>query len=100
MIDLVFVLTNKLDANVKDIRKTVHDNQNDNLSKMEDIINTQNSNLEQRDKEIDKLKEELMSVENRITILFKEQGILQSETKNLRGIVLFRYWTTEILLRQ
>ena len=56
MIDLVFVLTNKLEIQVKDVKKTVKENQQSHTATMKEMLNTHNMNLEIRDKEILDLK--------------------------------------------
>ena len=45
MIDLVFVLTNKLEMQVKDVRKTVAENQENNQIKIDEITNVHMNNL-------------------------------------------------------
>ena len=63
MIDLVFVLTNKLEIQVKDVKKTVKENQQSQTATMKEMLNTHNMNLEIRDKEILDLKRKINNLE-------------------------------------
>ena len=58
MIDLVFVLTNKLEVSVKDLRKTVHDNQQENIARMEELNMIQKEKWTEFEEKIQMLKKD------------------------------------------
>ena len=66
MIDLVFVLTNKLEVNVKEIRKTVTENQEINERKNEEIQKVLSDTSRQQDSNIGKLQVELSEMKKKI----------------------------------
>ena len=87
MIDLVFVLTNKLEVSVKEIRKTVHENQQENTEKMEDLNNTINAQLDVKAKEIETLRQHISRFENQISNLYSEQESIKLFGNNLKSKV-------------
>ena len=89
MIDLVFVLTNKLDVSVKEIRKTVFDNQQDNIVKFEELANVQNKNWELRDQELEHFNTKLDDLQNHIKAIYGDQEVMKTEITNLKGRILF-----------
>ena len=66
MIDLVFVLTNKLDVSVKEIRKIVAENQEINEKKHEEIQKALSDTSRQQDLKIGKLQTELSEIKKKI----------------------------------
>ena len=78
MIDLVFVLTNKLDVSVKEIRKIVAENQEINEKKIEEMQKSFAENSDEQDSKFVKLKIELSELEGRLVTL--EAKHEQSET--------------------
>ena len=89
MIDLVFVLTNKLEVSVKEIRKTVHDNQQENLEKFDELNSTLTSQLDIKAKEIEVLRQQISRFENQISDLYSEQEKVKNFGNNLQGIFFF-----------
>ena len=85
MIDLVFVLTNKLEVSVKEIRKTVHDNQQENTEKIEELNNNLNVQLEVKAKEIESLRQHISKMENQISNLYSEQDSIKLFGNNLKS---------------
>ena len=85
MIDLVFVLTNKLEMQVKDVRKTVAENQENNQIKIDEITNVHMNNLEIRDKEIGQIKRKLETFEKALNLLNIGQENLNSRAVNFEG---------------
>ena len=69
MIDLVFVLTNKLEVNVKEIRKTVAENQEVNERKNEEIQRALSDTSRQQDSKIGKFQVELSEMKKKIVDL-------------------------------
>ena len=69
MIDLVFVLTNKLEVNVKEIRKTVAENQEVNERKNEEIQRALSETSRQQDSKIGKFQVELSEMKKKIVDL-------------------------------
>lgn len=85
MIDLVFVLTNKLEMQVKDVRKTVAENQENNQIKIDEMTNIHMNNLEIRDKEIGQIKRKLETFEKALNLLNIGQENLNSRAVNFEG---------------
>ena len=85
MIDLVFVLTNKLEMQVKDVRKTVAENQENNQIKIDEMTNVHMNNLEIRDKEIGQIKRKLETFEKTLNLLNIGQENLNSRAVNFEG---------------
>ena len=85
MIDLVFVLTNKLEMQVKDVRKTVAENQENNQIKIDEMTNIHMNNLEIRDKEIGQIKRKLETFEKTLNLLNIGQENLNSRAVNFEG---------------
>lgn len=85
MIDLVFVLTNKLEMQVKDVRKTVAENQENNQIKIDEVTNVHMNNLEIRDKEIGQIKRKLETFEKTLNLLNIEQENLNSRADSFEG---------------
>ena len=85
MIDLVFVLTNKLEMQVKDVRKTVAENQENNQIKIDEMTNVHMNNLEIRDKEIGQIKRKLETFEKGLNLLNIGQENLNSRAVNFEG---------------
>ena len=85
MIDLVFVLTNKLEMQVKDVRKTVAENQENNQIKIDEMTNVHMNNLEIRDKEIGQIKRKLETFEKALNLLNIGQENLNSRAVNFEG---------------
>lgn len=85
MIDLVFVLTNKLEMQVKDVRKTVAENQENNQIKIDEVTNVHMNNLEIRDKEIGQIKRKLETFEKTLNLLNIGQENLNSRADSFEG---------------
>ena len=85
MIDLVFVLTNKLEIQVKDIRKTVTENQENHQIKMEEMANAHINNLEIRDRQIGEMKRNLETFEKALSVLKNDQEVFKSRIDNFEG---------------
>ena len=85
MIDLVFVLTNKLEIQVKDIRKTVTENQENHQIKMEEMANAHINNLEIRDRQIGEMKTNLETFEMALSVLKNDQEVFKSRIDNFEG---------------
>ena len=85
MIDLVFVLTNKLEIQVKDIRKTVTENQENHQIKMEEMANAHINNLEIRDRQIGEMKRNLETFEKALIVLKNDQEVFKSRIDNFEG---------------
>ena len=85
MIDLVFVLTNKLEIQVKDIRKTVTENQENHQIKMEEMANVHINNLEIRDRQIGEMKRNLETFEKALIVLKNDQEVFKSRIDNFEG---------------
>ena len=81
MIDLVFVLTNKLDVSVKEIRKIVAENQEVNEKKNEEIQKALSDTSRQQDSKIGKLQVELSEMKKNIADLTSkcERSVLSIE---------------------
>ena len=81
MIDLVFVLTNKLDVSVKEIRKIVAENQEVNERKNEEIQKALSDTSRQQDSKIGKLQVELTEMKKNISDLTSkcERSVLSIE---------------------
>ena len=81
MIDLVFVLTNKLDVSVKEIRKIVAENQEVNERKNEEIQKALSDTSRQQDSKIGKLQVELTEMKKNIADLTSkcERSVLSIE---------------------
>ena len=81
MIDLVFVLTNKLDVSVKEIRKIVAENQEVNERKNEEIQKALSDTSRQQDSKIGKLQVELSEMKKNIADLTSkcERSVLSIE---------------------
>ena len=81
MIDLVFVLTNKLDVSVKEIRKIVADNQEINEKKNEEIQKALSDTSRQQDSKIGKLQAEISEMKRNIADLTSkcERSVLSIE---------------------
>ena len=89
MIDLVFVLTNKLEIQVKDIRKTVTENQENHQIKMEEMANAHINNLEIRDRQIGEMKRNLETFEKALSVLKNDQEVFKSRIDNFEGKTTF-----------
>ena len=89
MIDLVFVLTNKLEIQVKDIRKTVTENQENHQIKMEEMANAHITNLEIRDRQIGEMKRNLETFEKALIVLKNDQEVFKSRIDNFEGKTTF-----------
>ena len=89
MIDLVFVLTNKLEIQVKDIRKTVTENQENHQIKMEEMANVHINNLEIRDRQIGEMKRNLETFEKALSVLKNDQEVFKSRIDNFEGKTTF-----------
>ena len=85
MIDLVFVLTNKLEIQVKDIRKTVTENQENHQIKIEEMANAHINNLEIRDRQIGEMKRNLETFEKALSVLKNDQEVFKSRIDNFEG---------------
>ena len=85
MIDLVFVLTNKLEIQVKDIRKTVTENQENHQIKMEEMANAHINNLEIRDRQIGEMQRNLETFEKALRVLKNDQEVFKSRIDNFEG---------------
>ena len=90
MIDLVFVLTNKLEIQVKDIRKTVTENQENHQIKMDEMINAHINNLEVRDRQNGDIKRKLESFERALSVLKNNQEEFGSRIDNLGGKLIYK----------
>ena len=60
---MVFVLTNKLDVSVKEIRKTVAENHQEHQTRFEDLANDHKEKLEIFSNEIHELRSEVKVLE-------------------------------------
>ena len=85
MIDLVFVLTNKLEIQVKDVRKTVTENQENNQIKIDEMANAHTHNLEIRDRQIGEIEKKLETFEKALNLLKNDQEELNSRVDNFEG---------------
>ena len=85
MIDLVFVLTNKLEIQVKDIRKTVTENQENQQIKIEEMANAHINNLEIRDRQIGEMQRNLETFEKALSVLKNDQEVFKSRIDNFEG---------------
>ena len=85
MIDLVFVLTNKLEIQVKDVRKTVTENQENNQIKIDEMANTHTHNLEIRDRQIGEIQRKLETFEKALNLLNNDQEDLNSRADYFEG---------------
>ena len=85
MIDLVFVLTNKLEIQVKDVRKTVTENQENNQIKIDEMANAHTHNLEIRDRQIGEIEKKLETFEKTLNLLKNDQEELNSRVDNFEG---------------
>ena len=89
MIDLVFVLTNKLEIQVKDIRKTVTENQENHQIKMEEMANAHINNLEIRDRQIGEMQRNLETFEKALSVLKNDQEVFKSRIDNFEGKITY-----------
>ena len=78
MIDLVFVLTNKLDVSVKEIRKIVAENQEINERRAEDIQRSFADTSGLQDSKMNKLQVRLSELEGTLENLSKKIQISES----------------------
>ena len=85
MIDLVFVLTNKLEIQVKDVRKTVTENQENNQIKIDEMANAHTHNLEIRDRQIGEIQRKLETFEKALNLLKNDQEDLNSRADYFEG---------------
>ena len=90
MIDLVFVLTNKLEIQVKDVKKTVKENQQSHTATMKEMLNTHNMNLEIRDKEILDLKRKIEGLEDRSSTMKSDQDYIKFRADIHEGWTFYR----------
>ena len=85
MIDLVFVLTNKLDVSVKEIRKIVAENQEINERKIEEMQKSFAENSDEQDSKFVKLKIELSELEGRLVTLEAKHELSETSLTALAG---------------
>ena len=90
MIDLVFVLTNKLEIQVKDIRKTVTENQENHQIKIDEMANAHINNLEVRDRQIGEIKRKLGTFEKALSVLKNDQDEFKSRIVNFEGRLRYK----------
>ena len=85
MIDLVCVLTNKLEIQVKDVRKTVTENQENTQIKIDEMANAHTHNLEIRDRQFGEIQGKLETFEKALNLLKNDQEDLNSRVDNFKG---------------
>ena len=78
MIDLVFVLTNKLDVSVKEIRKIVAENQEINERKIEEVQTSFADTSVKQDSEMKRLQMRLSEVEGKLENLSRRTEVSES----------------------